>query len=389
MPDGALMTSALRTHPCAEIFPLMEGAAFDALVADIKANGLREPIVVLKGKILDGRNRYRAAKLAEVPIEAVEFEGDDPVSFVWSANFHRRHLDESQKAMAAVRRANLKVGQPKKNSATLPNISQAEAATRAGISTRTVTSAAAVLKDGIPELVKRVEAGEVTVNVAAQIAKMPEEKQRAVINDTPAQLSGAAKKYKRAEREQEFAQATKDAAGKLGQKTYGVIYADPPWKFEPYSTDTGMDRAADNHYETMQLEDIKTMAVPAADHCVLFLWATVPMLPEALDVMKAWGFVYKSHCVWVKDRIGTGFWFRNKHELLLVGTRGNKVPAPAHGNQYASVIDAALGEHSKKPACFAEMIEELFPNVPAVELFARGERLGWDVWGNEAGKKAT
>ena len=125
------------------------------------------------------------------------------------------------------------------------------------------------------------------------------------------------------------------------------------------------------------------MAVPAAPDCVLFLWATAPMLPEALTVMDAWGFAYKSHCVWVKDRIGTGYWFRNKHELLLVGTRG-KVPAPAQGEQYTSIIDATLGKHSEKPACFAEMIEEMFPNVPAVELFARGQRLGWEVWGNEA-----
>jgi N6-adenosine-specific RNA methylase IME4 len=85
----------------------------------------------------------------------------------------------------------------------------------------------------------------------------------------------------------------------------------------------------------------------------------------------------------VKDRTGTGFWFRNAHELLLVGTRGD-LPAPAPGTQYASVIEAAVGEHSAKPAAFAEMIEEMFPSLPAVELFARGPRLGWDVWGNEA-----
>jgi N6-adenosine-specific RNA methylase IME4 len=88
--------------------------------------------------------------------------------------------------------------------------------------------------------------------------------------------------------------------------------------------------------------------------------------------------------VWVKDRIGTGYWFRNQHELLLVGTRGAKVPAPAPGEQYSSAIDGAVAEHSRKPAAFAEMIEEMFPNVPAVELFARGQRLGWDAWGTEA-----
>jgi N6-adenosine-specific RNA methylase IME4 len=96
-----------------------------------------------------------------------------------------------------------------------------------------------------------------------------------------------------------------------------------------------MDRAADNHYPTMTTEQICALEIPAADNCALFLWATAPMLPEALAVMVAWGFTYKSHCIWAKDRLGTGYWFRNQHELLLVGTRGN-IPAPAPGTQFPS-----------------------------------------------------
>jgi N6-adenosine-specific RNA methylase IME4 len=133
-------------------------------------------------------------------------------------------------------------------------------------------------------------------------------------------------------------------------KKYGVIYADPEWRFEVYSRDTGMDRAADNHYPT--IGPMRSARGPvgdiAADDCVLFLWATVPMLPDALRVMAAWGFEYKSHAIWKKDRIGTGYWFRNQHELLLVGTRGN-IPAPAMGTQFESVIDAPVGKHSAKP----------------------------------------
>jgi len=191
------------------------------------------------------------------------------------------------------------------------------------------------------------------------------------------QLRAEVKRRKRASTEKTLG-ATQMAAG-----VYGVVYADPPWRFEPYSRATGMDRAADNHYPTMTLDEIKALAVPAADDCVLFLWATVPMLLEALEAMRAWGFAYKSHFVWIKDRTGTGFWSRNRHELLLIGTRGN-IPAPAPGEQFASVVEAAAGEHSAKPAAFAEMIEEMFPHLPAIELFARGPRLGWDVWGNQA-----
>lgn len=381
MPDGS--TPPLRYHPCAEIFPLMEGPHFDALVSDIKDNGLREPVVMLNGAILDGRNRYRACVQVGIPFDSVEFDGDDPLKFVISLNLHRRHLDASQRGMIASRLATKPPHRPKKSSVN-SLVSQADAALALNVDTATVKQATVVRTEGIPELAARVERGEIAVSVAAQIAKMPKSRQKQVVNDSEASLRGTAKKEKRATREREFADITKQAMQNLGTKTYGVIYADPPWRFEPYSRDTGMDRAADNHYETMESDDIKAMAVPAADNCVLFLWATVPMLPEALDVMKAWGFTYKSHCIWIKDRIGTGFWFRNRHELLLVGTRGDKVPAPAHGEQYESVIEAAVTKHSQKPGHFAEMIEDLFPNVPAVELFARGERLGWDVWGNEA-----
>lgn len=230
-------------------------------------------------------------------------------------------------------------------------------------------------------MVKRVEAGEIAVSVAAKIAELPTAKQAALADADEKTLRNAAKKEKRVEKE--FALGQKQAAALPVDKRYGVILADPPWAFEPYSRETGMDRAADNHYPTMRLEDIKALKVPAADDCVLFLWATAPMLPEALEVMAAWGFTYKSNCVWVKDKAGTGYWFRSQHELLLVGTRGN-IPAPAPGTQYSSVIEAKVGAHSEKPDVFAEMIARMFPTLPAIELFARQRRLGWRAWGYEA-----
>lgn len=183
-----------------------------------------------------------------------------------------------------------------------------------------------------------------------------------------------------------MAERTVAASQSLSQAAplYGVILADPPWRFEPRSRITGMDRAADNHYATMTTDEIKALLIPAAQDCVLFLCATAPMLPHALEVMTAWGFTYRTHVVWVKDRIGTGYWVRNQHELLLIGVRG-EVPAPAPGDQPVSVTFAPVTRHSSKPATFVEMIERMFPNVPRIELFARGRRLGWDVWGNEAG----
>ena len=190
------------------------------------------------------------------------------------------------------------------------------------------------------------------------------------------------KKVQRAQKEIDL--GFKQAA--LPQKRYGVIVADPEWSFEPWSQETGMDRAADNHYPTSPTEVIagRPVASIAADDCVLFLWATVPMLPQALRVMAAWGFEYKTNFIWAKDRIGTGYWNRNKHELLLVGVRG-KPPAPAPGTQSESVLHAPVGRHSAKPELFLELIERYFPTLPKIELNRRGlARPGWDAWGNEA-----
>jgi N6-adenosine-specific RNA methylase IME4 len=199
----------------------------------------------------------------------------------------------------------------------------------------------------------------------------------AAVEMTPAEKTEA-KRLRREEREA--------ALGRLQhampEKEYGIIYADPPWRFEPWSRETGMDRAADNHYPTMLTEDIKRLQVPAANDCVLFLWATVPMLPEALEVMTAWGFTYKSQIIWVKNKPSHGYWFKAMHEILLVGTKGN-VPAPAPGSQPPSVIEAPIGKHSEKPEWFRTFIANMFPSLPRIELFARSQSPSWDSWGNE------
>jgi N6-adenosine-specific RNA methylase IME4 len=218
---------------------------------------------------------------------------------------------------------------------------------------------------------------EAEVAKVVKVAVAATEGDKAIIREARA----TQQKEKRARRDQREADlGAKQSA--LPDRRYGVIYADPPWKFAPYSGQTGMDRAADNHYPTMTLENIKALAVPAADDCVLFLWATVPMLVEAIEVLTAWSFTYKSHCIWDKQAAGTGYWFRNQHEILLVGTRGN-IPAPAQGTQYSSIQSFPAGKHSEKPLAFIEMIDDLFPTLPKLEMFAREQHAGWECWGNE------
>lgn len=366
-----------KAHPYAEIFPFASEVDFATLSNDIKANGLLEPIVLFDDMVLDGRNRYKACVAVGVDPRFVKYEGDDPLAFVISKNLARRHLDESQRSMVAARMADMKVGD--NQHAQICATSQSEAAKKLNVSRRTVQNAKKVLNTEDEDLIGAVDSGKIAVSVAAKISEIEDpETRREIIND--ARPDQAVKKAARKKKEKDLSQ--KQAA--LPTKQYGVIYADPEWKFETFS-ENGMDRSADNHYPTSATDSIAARKVPeiAAKDSVLFLWATVPMIRDALKVMKAWGFEYKSQMVWVKDRVGTGYWFRNQHEILLVGTKG-KIPAPAPGSQWSSVVEEPVGAHSEKPDIFYELIEEYFPNLPKIELNARRSRDGWDSWGNEA-----
>lgn len=169
-------------------------------------------------------------------------------------------------------------------------------------------------------------------------------------------------------------------------KKYSVIYADPPWRYKMYKGNGKIEK----HYPTMELDEIKALPVKelADKDCILFLWATLPMIPEALQVIKAWGFEYKTIAfVWVKlsrhsDGIfwGMGYWTRSNVEICMLATRGHPHRKARNVHQ---VIVSHVEEHSKKPAEARRRIEALIGDVPRIELFARQSPPGWDVWGNE------
>lgn len=162
-------------------------------------------------------------------------------------------------------------------------------------------------------------------------------------------------------------------------KRYNVILCDPPWRYDFAET---KNREIENQYPTMTLDEIKALNVPADDDCVVFMWATAPKLEQAFEVLKAWGFTYKTCAIWDKEMIGMGYWFRGQHELLLVGTRGSpRVPAPE--NRFSSVMRARREGHSKKPDCVYDMIEKMMPCCNYLEMFARQKREDWAVWGNQ------
>lgn len=171
----------------------------------------------------------------------------------------------------------------------------------------------------------------------------------------------------------------------MEKKKYSIIYADPPWKYN------NKLRTVETHYNTMCIDDIKLLPVQSIceDNCVLFLWVTFPLLQEGLDVIKSWGFEYKTvGFTWVKLNkrkstyfVGVGSYTRSNTELCLLATKGKSLKRISHS--VSQVVDTKIREHSRKPDVIRTNIVELFGDLPRIELFARQEFPGWDVWGNE------
>jgi len=221
-----------------------------------------------------------------------------------------------------------------------------------------------------------------TSKLAQDIYALPEEEIEKVKAGVMS-LHDANRIVKRAERIEklekinEANQPLNDGLGK-----FNVILADPPWQYEHTISDS---RMIENQYPTMEIDEILALPVQtiSEDDAVIFLWATTPMLKKGIQVLDAWGFEYRTAMVWVKPSIGPGWWVRNRHEHLLIGTRGN-IPTPKAENKPDSVIEAPREEHSKKPEIIYSIIEDMYPTLSKIELFSRQKRDGWSAWGNQA-----
>jgi N6-adenosine-specific RNA methylase IME4/ParB-like chromosome segregation protein Spo0J len=375
-----------KFHPLADVLPLIEGAEFDQLVADMAKNGLLNPITIHDDMILDGRNRERACRAAGVEPVYAAFTGDDPATFVLSQNLARRHLGPSERAMVAARMVNLKWGQ-RADYAEGP-IGLSAAAGLCNVSERHIKRATVVLKHGTPELEEAVDRGRIAVHFAEKAARESPEAQAELLAAVAAGRTFQSWQNNHGRKKRAAELAAKTTAMPAGKRRWPVILVDPPWDFEVYAPDKQISHPA-YHYPVMSLDEICALPLAelAADDCVLFLWTTVPLCEKTFGVLRAWRFEYKSGLVWDKEIPGMGYWVRGQHELLLLATRGNP-PLPATENVPASVIRERRREHSRKPEASYALIERMFPDLPKLELFARQARLGWDVWGNETGKFA-
>jgi N6-adenosine-specific RNA methylase IME4 len=381
-------------HPLASLLPAMTGAEYVDLCDSIRANGLREPIMLHSdGRVLDGRHRMRACDELGIAPAVRTFAGTDAeaLQYVLDLNLKRRHLDETQRAMVAAKLPGFAHGGDRRSdrAANLPLSSQAMRGTLLNVSERSVTAAVAVREHAIPEVVTACEQGALPVSKAAQVARLPEARQRQVaeeLRNSNRSISTIVLGASRRERAAVIEAAATNCPLSLLGRRFPVLYADPPWRQVTYS-DGGLLKAPEMHYPTMSVEDICAQPVAdiAAENAVLFMWALKNMLPEALQVLAAWGFTFITEYVWRKPNFSCGHWLRGQHEPLLLATRGS-MPPPPPSDLHGSVFEGpASGEHSGKPECVRDWIADAYPECSWIELFARAAPApGWTVWGNQA-----
>lgn len=321
----------------------------------------------------------------------IQYVGDYEAArrFVISTNAHRRDLTPQQRAMSVAKIANLQGGRPKETNSR-DSVSNEEAARLSGVGRESVVRAKVVSKSGTEELQQLVTEKNLSLKLAAEIARKAPEEQRELLKEVdPTDIKKASKEIRtkeaKAKKLEQFAKLQEISQNNQQLETdkkYSVIYADPPWKYDFSST---VNRSLDNQYPQMELSDICNMPVPDISHddCILFLWTTSPKLEESFKVMHSWGFTYKTSAVWTKDKIGMGYYFRQQHEILLVGTKGN-IPTPLPEDRPPSIIQHPTGKHSQKPSKIYELLETMYKGVSKIELFCRNPREGWDAWGNQA-----
>lgn len=383
-PEAASTTQPLEIHEVAHLFPEMSEAEFNELKADIAAYGLRMPILCYQGKVVDGRHRLRACIELGIDPRFEEMAAANDAEMqatVVSINLHRRHLDINQRALIAARLCNTGVGT---NQHTAGAVSQQQLAADLNISTDSIARGKKVITHGSPELIAAVEAGKIDLSNASRLANLAKEDQAQLnfddikaIQDASKAINKAKFEARRLERIQQIeAKRANNKPLEASLGTFSVVYADPPWDY--------MGEFAVG-YPCMSVQEICDMPIHdiTTEDAVLFMWCSSSLLAEGLQVMKAWGFTFKTSAVWDKNVMGQGAYFRQAHEVLMIGIKG-QVPEVPYGARPSSVLKFPRAEHSRKPVDLYQIIDDMYPELQKVELFCRGEpAAGWAGWGNE------
>jgi len=364
-----MILKRMEAHKFADIFPMIEGEELERLKQDIKESGLLQPIVLFEGKILDGRNRYKACKEIGIEPNFQEYKGEKPLEFVISLNLKRRHLNTGQRAVIAQevmpmleeeaeKRKVATQGRPNKLLEKIPTVkfhSAKEAQKIMQVNERDIRVVKKWKEQGKEKLIKEVKLGYKTISEGKKeerkekIAKQREELQKINLEKPTGE--------------------------------YDVIVIDPPWEYE-------MSGFEDYHpqgnrgttpYPTLTLEKLKDIKLPLKKNAIVWVWVTNSMFKEAFKLIESWGLERKTILTWDKQIMGVGHFLRNITEHCILCFKGK----PFFNNtKWTTLISEKRTTHSTKPEIFYKMVDEICAGRK-LDYFARKKREGWDVWGNE------
>lgn len=397
----------------------------DGLTRSLKEQGCLDALKVWGDILIDGHNRYAICQEHNIPfqIQNVHFDSrQDALNWIIDYQLEHRNLTpKEQSFLRGMRYISEKksVGAPKENKNAgkqrghfVPFVSKTSEviAQKTGVTDRTVkrdaqfTAAVNALTDVAgPEIKHSILTGETrttkqdVVTLGKLAASEPEKAKtlvRKVVEDGQS-LKDAMKETKREEQKahrKEIAEALQEPTQQIASlddrgRIYRVIYADPPWTYGNDQTAAlpGSSRP-DDHYIPMPTADICALPVQriALHDSVLFLWSTTAHLKEALSVIDAWGFQYKTHLIWDKESHNYGPYTSVQHEILLLATRG--ACTPEKSGSIPSVVRIQKTAHSEKPEAFRDFIQQMYPFGQRIEMFARRPVDGWDTWGNECSR---
>jgi N6-adenosine-specific RNA methylase IME4/ParB-like chromosome segregation protein Spo0J len=369
--------------PNFQLMPPLSPEDYAELKADIVRRGVQVPVEYDEfGEILDGHHRVQIC--LEVGIKdwprLIRFGLSDAEKreHARKLNLARRHLDQQQKRTLVEERLR-----------DMPESSNRQIAAALGVDGKTV----GVVRDRmertaeIPQLEKTVGAdGKKRPKAFRFIDPSPEGRRSILESAKPIRAEDRARRH--SERIANLARISAGNVPLCADRKYPAGLFDPPWRYNAGLS----DRSAENHYPTMDPDEIEALPIPycLTDAALLGLWATVPHLYNALRIVERWGFTYRSLHTWDKQIAGTGHWLRNQTEHLILATRGN-FPAPLDGTQWTSFLSERKGKHSVKPLRYYQLIEAYTPSLIRVEGFSRSKqpRPGWVYWGNEAPPSAS
>lgn len=391
----------METESQYQLLPPLDAADYEELKRSVLEAGVLIPVEHDElGRVLDGHNRMRAVQ----ELRAEGFDVPDPAvivrvgltepqkrAHVRAVNLARRHLTAAQKRVIV--EAHLAEAPERSDRAHARELHVSP--TMIGMARRRLGERGTVhsgqLRVGLDGRARRLpesrtilaaDGAQAKRAIAALEVVPPEAFPDRVMTATDA--GTAARLLKREMAREARMERLRDPGElrRMGKGRYSVLLCDPPWEYQGAS-DPG--RTAERHYPTLSHAELLALPVGeiAARDAVLFLWVTPPKVAEAIELVSAWNMTFKTSAVWDKGVPGLGSWYRQQHEILFVATRG-KIPPPAPANRPSSVIRAPRAAHSAKPDLVRKQIEEMYPGLPRIELFARGHVPGWDVWGLEA-----